>query len=114
MPENIQKNRITREIVSEEWGNYTNLVQEETYSIGEYTVNVGQKTTLKVEKPAYFIVVSGAAEFNSGGKKKKASKGDKICIANPVLNSIVKNCGVIPLVIIEVSYSTSLPNLRKI
>ena len=105
MSESVVKKTVIREICSSRWGQKASLIDEDNYSIQEYTVN--SKNNLRIHinnEDVYFILVSGSAEFNVNEDKRKLYKGEKIEVIgkNKSLDVIVTNCGIIPLIFIEV------------
>ena len=106
------KKKIIREISSEDWGQSAKLMEEEGYSIEEHTVLSGKTLRLQLDNTTiYFIVVSGTAEFESSNNKNKYFKSAKVCLSEFCTNSEndfinINNCGVIPLILVEVRLNT--------
>lgn len=105
MTESVIKNTVNRKITKTEWGSVAELSNEDSYSIKEYSLNPGCSTQIQHQKGnVYYIVASGTAEFDMQNEHKKLFKGEKVSFLNRkdsfVLN--VKNCGVIPLNLVEV------------
>jgi len=105
MTEKIVKKLVTRQILSESWGQRADLVMEDNFSIQEYTVNSKDKIQINLDnEDVHFILVAGCAEFSFNDEKKMLFKGDKTDFAtkNKKLNITITNCGVIPLTFVKI------------
>ena len=102
MSESIVRNIIKRKITHYQWGNITCLSDENTYLIEEYTVNPDQYTSIILNNPVYFIIVSGRASIE--GTDQTYFKGEKISFSKADTPTAINiaNCGIIPLVLIKI------------